>query len=153
MDEIERIKEVLSSPLEKAGYELAEVTLSRDKNGLTLHVLVDRDLPISLDDIVEVSNLINPLLDNADPITEPYLLDVSSLGSEKPLHLNRLEHYLHQYVNLHLTHPYQGENILEGELTEVAPDTITLLLTIKTRKRSVVLSRADIDKARLAIRF
>ncbi len=153
MDEIERVKEVLRAPLEQAGYELADVSLSRDKNGLTLHVFVDRDVPISLDDIVEVSNLINPLLDQADPISDPYLLDVSSLGSEKPLHLDRLEHYVHQYVNVHLTHPYQGENILEGELTDVTPETVTLLLTIKTRKRSVVLPRADIDKARLAIRF
>ena len=153
MDEIERVKEVLRAPLEQAGYELADVSLSRDKNGLTLHVFVDRDVPISLDDIVEVSNLINPLLDHADPISDPYLLDVSSLGSEKPLHLDRLEHYVHQYVNVHLTHPYQGENILEGELTDVTPETVTLLLTIKTRKRSVVLPRADIDKARLAIRF
>jgi len=153
MDEIERVKEVLRAPLEQAGYELADVSLSRDKNGLTLHVFVDRDFPISLDDIVEVSNLINPLLDQADPISDPYLLDVSSLGSEKPLHLDRLEHYVHQYVNVHLTHPYQGENILEGELTDVTPETVTLLLTIKTRKRSVVLPRADIDKARLAIRF
>ncbi len=153
MDEIERVKEVLRAPLEQAGYELADVSLSRDKNGLTLHVFVDRDVPISLDDIVEVSNLINPLLDQADPISDPYLLDVSSLGSEKPLHLDRLEHYVHQYVNVHLTHPYQGENILEGELMDVTPETVTLLLTIKTRKRSVVLPRADIDKARLAIRF
>ena len=153
MDEIERVKEVLRAPLEQAGYELADVSLSRDKNGLTLHVFVDRDVPISLDDIVEVSNLINPLLDQADPISDPYLLDVSSLGSEKPLHLDRLEHYVHQYVNVHLTHPYRGENILEGELTDVTPETVTLLLTIKTRKRSVVLPRADIDKARLAIRF
>ena len=153
MDEIERVKEVLRAPLEQAGYELADVSLSRDKNGLTLHVFVDRDVPISLDDIVEVSNLINPLLDQADPISDPYLLDVSSLGSEKPLHLDRLEHYVHQYVNVHLTRPYRGENILEGELTDVTPETVTLLLTIKTRKRSVVLPRADIDKARLAIRF
>lgn len=153
VDAIAQVFEVLTPPLAKAGYDLAEVKLTRDKEGLTLHISVDRDAPISLDDIVKVSDLINPLLDQADPIAEPYTLDVSSLGSEKPLKLERLEHYLHYYVSLHLSKPYQGLNTLEGDLNGVTATELKLGLTEKTRKKEITLSRADVDKARLAIKF
>lgn len=153
MDEISKVKEILTPPLLAAGYELYEATLVREKEGLTLHIVVDRDAPISLDDIVKVSGLINPLLDEADPIAEPYTLDVSSLGSEKPIRLERLDHYLHQYVRLHLSRPFHGLNVLEGNLEKVTPSSITLSFREKTRVVQVEIQRADIDRARLAIKF
>ena len=153
MDVIENLKTLLTPPLTKAGYELASLTLSRDKEGLTLHLMVDRDAPISLDDIVKVSDLINPLLDQADPINEAYTLDVSSLGAEKPLKLATLERYVDRYVAFHLAKPYQGGNHLEGTLLEVTPTTLTLRIKNKTRSKDVTLARDDVDKANLAIKF
>ena len=91
MKEIDDVKEALEPTLEKEGYTLADVSLSKDKDGLTLHVFIDRDSPISLDDIVAISNIINPILDESDPIKSPYTLDISSLGAEKPLSLDKLE--------------------------------------------------------------
>lgn len=152
MDDIAKIEAVLTPPLQAAGYELAGVSLVNEKEGLTLHILVDRDAPISLDDIVKVSDLINPLLDKADPISSPYTLDVSSLGAEKPLHLERLSHYVGSYVNLHLSHPYVGNNILEGTLLKV-DDNVSLEVVEKTRKKVIVFPLKDVDKARLAIKF
>ena len=153
MDVLETLKTLLAPPLLKAGYELASLTLGRDKEGLCLHLLVDRDAPISLDDIVKVSDLINPLLDQADPIAEPYTLDVASLGAEKPLHLDKLEHYVGRYVALHLAKPYQGANSLEGDLLEVTLDSILLRVRIKTKAKEIRLERAAVDKANLAIKF
>jgi ribosome maturation factor RimP len=153
VDVIETLKALLTPPLSEAGYELSSLTLVREKEGLTLHLLVDRDAPISLDDIVKVSDLINPLLDKADPIAEPYTLDVASLGAEKPLKLERLEHYLNRYMALHLSQPYQGENVLEGELLEATPTSLTLRIRNKTRFKDVTIERAAVDKANLAIKF
>ncbi|MFA6620706.1 MAG: ribosome maturation factor RimP [Bacilli bacterium] len=153
MDVLESLKTLLAPPLEKAGYELASLTLGHDKEGLALHLMVDRDAPISLDDIVKVSGLINPLLDQADPIAEPYTLDVSSLGAEKPLHLDKLEHYVGRYVALHLAKPYQGENSLEGDLLDVKPDTLVLRVRFKAKAKEIALERAAVDKANLAIKF
>jgi ribosome maturation factor RimP len=153
VDEIKKVTDALKQPLWEAGYELAGVSLSEGKDGLTLHIAVDREAPISLDDIVKVSDLINPLLDKADPIAGPYTLDVSSLGAEKPIRLERLAAYLGRYVSLHLTNPFQGRNVLEGTLRRVDEKTIALLITEKTRKQEILLPRSDVDKARLAIRF
>lgn len=153
MEEISNVRSLLEEPLKKEGYELVDVKISRDKSGILLQIVVDRDLPISLEDIVKVSDLINPLLDQNDPIKSAYTLDVSSLGAEKPIKLEKLDKYVSQYVNLHLSHPYEGKNILEGSLSEVNDDTLTLLVKEKTKKRSIVITRKYVDKARLAIEF
>ncbi len=153
MKETEAVKSLLTPVLEKEGFELAEVTLTRDKDGLTLHIFVDRDEPISLDDIVRVSDIINPILDQEDPVDGPYVLDVSSLGLEKPLKLEKLPHYVGKYVNLHLSQPFEGENTLEGDLLEVNEEEVALGIKIKARKKTIRLKRDAIDKARLAIKF
>lgn len=153
MDEIRKVKDALTEPLNKAGYTLYSVKLQKTKNGLTLEIVVDRDDPISLDDIVKVSDLVNPILDEKDPIDGPYTLDVSSLGSEKPIALDRLEKYLHRYVHLHLSHPFKGLNDLEGTLLEVLSDSITLEVKEKSRKKAINIARSTIDNARLAIEF
>lgn len=153
MKEIDDVKAILEPVLEKEGYTLAEADLSRDSGGLTLHVYIDRDSPISLDDIVSVSDIINPLLDEADPISSAYTLDVSSLGAEKPIKLEKLENYAGNYVNFHLSHPYKGENILEGDLLEVSLEEVVLGIKEKTRNKKITIKRETIDKARLAIKF
>lgn len=153
MIEENRVRTLLEKPLEGIGYELVEVKLFRDKSGLTLSLTVDRDEPISLDDIVKVSDLVNPILDEADPIQGAYTLDISSLGAEKPIKLDALEKYAGKYVNIHLSHPYEGKNILEGTLLEANADSLTLVVKEKAKKKEIKIERKYVDKARLAIEF
>ena len=151
MKEEERtIHDALSGLLSDLGYDLVEVHLSGAKNK-TLSVVVDRVDPISLEDIVLVSQKVSERLDELDPIEGAYTLDVSSLGAEKPLSLDKLGDYAGRYVNLHLSHPYNGENILEGTLLSVSEEDLTIEIKIKTAKLPVTLPRKDVDKARLAI--
>jgi ribosome maturation factor RimP len=56
-------------------------------------------------------------------------------------------------VNLHLSHPFEGENTLEGDLLEVNEEEVALGIKIKARKKTIRLKRDAIDKARLAIKF
>lgn len=153
MIEESRIRALLEKPLEESGYELVDVKLFRDKSGLTLSLTVDRDEPISLDDIVKVSDLVNPILDQADPIQGAYTLDISSLGAEKPIKLDALEKYVGKFVNIHLSHPYEGKNILEGTLLEANADSLTLVVKEKAKKKEIKIERKYVDKARLAIEF
>ena len=153
MDEIKKVTEALSGPLSECGYALYSVKLFKTKEGLTLQIVVDRDDPISIDDIVKVSDLINPILDREDPIPGAYTLDVSSLGSEKPLSLEKLERYVGKFVHLHLSKPWKGLNDLEGDLLKVDNEEVTLERNEKGKKKEIRLYRPDIDKARLAIKF
>ena len=144
---------LIEKPINEMGYINVSVSFTKEKGTYFLRVLVDKDEPISLDDIIAINDKISPLLDEADLIKDEYMLDVSSYGIEKKIDVNSLEKYVGKYINIHLTNPYKGENYLEGDLVSVTKDEITLSYRIKTRKVDAVIDRKTIDKARLAIKF
>lgn len=153
MVDVNLIKEGIKKKLEDISYSLYSIKSFNDKSGSVLEIIVDRDENIDLDDIVEVSNYLSEYLDEVITDDNPYTLDVSSLGAEKPVDLEKLDKYQGKYVNLHLSHPYKGENIIEGDLKEVTSDYVVLTYRIKTRIVEAKIERKDIDKARLAIKF
>lgn len=153
MVDVNLIKEGIKKKLEDISYSLYSIKSFNDKSGSVLEIIVDRDENIDLDDIVEVSNYLSEYLDEVIMDDNPYTLDVSSLGAEKPIDLEKLDKYQGKYVNLHLSHPYKGENIIEGDLKEVTSDYVVLTYRIKTRIVEAKIERKDIDKARLAIKF
>lgn len=153
MEVVKTIKELLDKPIEELGYEIAKVNLKSSKTGLTLEISIDRDDPISLDDIVIVSEKINEILDEADPIEAAYTLDVSSLGAEKPIKIEKLNHYIGKYVNVHIINPIAGKNVIEGDLIESNDEKTIISYREKTRVKKVEIPTKDIDKARLAIKF
>lgn len=147
------ILNLIEKPINELGYFNVSVSFTRENKNNYLRVLIDKDDPISLDDIIKVNDLISPLLDEKDLISEAYILDVSSYGVEKKIDVNNLQKYVGKYVNIHLTHPYRGENYLEGDLVEVKEDTVILNYRNKTRLISAEVEKRYIDKARLAIKF
>ncbi len=147
------IYSLIKDPIEKLGYTDFSVSLSRENGTLFLRIRIDKDEPITLDDIVLVNDSISPLLDKADLIEGEYMLDVSSFGAEKNIDVSRLDKYLNRYVNIHLTNPYKGDNYLQGTIEEINEDSLVLSYMEKTRKIKANIKRADIDKARLAIKF
>lgn len=153
MIDVSLIKPEISKRLEELNYSLYSIKSFNDKGGTILEIVVDRDESIDLDDIVKVSNELSTLLDEIIKDDNPYTLDVSSLGAEKPIALEKLDKYVGKYVNLHLSNPYKGENILEGDLSSCNDSEVEITYKIKTRSVKVVIKRKDIDRARLAIKF
>ena len=80
----EKVKNLLEKEIEKQGYILDEVTYGKENNINTLTLVIDKKGYINVNDCAKVSNLVNPLLDEADLISESYVLDVCSKtkGSE-----------------------------------------------------------------------
>ena len=83
---------------------------------------------IDMEMIVNLTNELNAYLDELNPFEKPYTLDLSSLGAEKPLKVERLNAYVGKYVNVHLVNPIKGENIYEGDLKEVNDDKIIIFI-------------------------
>lgn len=147
------LKPLLEKRIAELGYELIELTSRKEKGDLILSIVVDRVEPIDLKAISELSQEISKYLDEIDDSDEPYLLDISSLGAEKPLKIEELDKYVSRYVNVHIVNPIEGENIFEGELSEVNEDSIVVTYRIKTRVKKVVILLNNIYKIRLAIKF
>ena len=147
------LEKELRERIAEFGYELISVNSRQEKGEHILSIVVDRVEPIDMDAIVDISNKINKIIDEINPYDHPYTLDISSLGAEKPLKVEKLGDYTERYVHVHLINPINGENIYEGTLKSVSSESISLEYRVKTRIKVVDIPKANISKIRLAIKF
>lgn len=75
----DKIRNLIEKDIVDAGYILSSVKLENEGSTLFLRVFIDKAEGISVEDCVNVSQIINPILDREDPIEESYVLDVSSI--------------------------------------------------------------------------
>ena len=78
MEIVDKVKKLLKDVIEKNNYILDDVEYIIEGKVAFLRIYIDKDGFISIDDCVKVSNLINPILDEADLIEGNYMLDVCS---------------------------------------------------------------------------
>ena len=78
MEIVEKVKKLLKDVIEENNYILDDVEYIIEGKVAFLRIYIDKDWFISIDDCVKVSNLINPILDEADLIEGNYMLDVCS---------------------------------------------------------------------------
>lgn len=151
---LDNLKEKLSSEVIKLGYDFVSLNFSyRDKERI-LTLTIDRVEPISLNDIVAVNDVLSPLLDEIVEEDEPpYNFEITSLGAEKPLTIEKLPFYIDKYVEVRMNNPIEGENIYQGFLKEVNDDDIVIIIQIKARKKDIRINKSNISKIRLAIKF
>ena len=81
----DRIFELTESKVRELGYELYDVEYQKEYDNWVLTLYIDSKNGISLDDCEIVSNAVDPILDEADPIEQAYYLSVSSVGIDRPL--------------------------------------------------------------------
>ena len=147
------LEKLLKDKLGELGYDLYSLNISYEKGNKILSIVVDRVEPIDMEAIVELSRSLNAYLDEIDPFDTTYTLDISSLGAEKPLNKDNLAPYINRFVHVHLTNPINGENIYEGDLVSLDENQITLCYRVKTRTKTVDITKENISKIRLAIKF
>ena len=75
---LEKIKDMLYPIIEENGYLVDDILYVKESGMNFLRVVIDKEGGIEVDDCVNVSKLINPILDEKDPIEENYILDVCS---------------------------------------------------------------------------
>ncbi len=147
------LENLVRAKLNEIGYELISINSHIEKGEHLLSIVVDRVEPIDMEAIVEVSRVLNAYLDELNPYENSYTLDISSLGAEKPLNKDKLGDYVGRYIHVHLVNPINGENIYEGTLVSQDENQITLEFKVKTRTKTVDITKENISKIRLAIKF
>ena len=75
---IEKIKEIISEPISKLELTIDSIEYVTVGKNNFLNIVLDRINGIDLDTIVEATNIINPILDEYDLISDEYILDISS---------------------------------------------------------------------------
>ena len=83
MDIEKKVYDIIKEPIESVGLTLYEVKYLKEDNINFLRVIIDNDSYIKIEDCVKVNNVINPILDEIDFISETYILDVCSKTKEE----------------------------------------------------------------------
>ena len=110
--------------VKELGCSLWDVEYVREAGNWYLRLYIDKEGGVSIDDCVNMTHAIDPVLDREDPIPQEYLLEVSSPGWERKL--TRPEHfqaYVGKPVRAKLIRPLEnGVRELEGVLLRAEQD-------------------------------
>ncbi len=114
----------LAEPLaQELGLYLWDVQFLKEGAEWYLRILIDKEGGVSIDDCVDMTHAIDPVLDEEDPISQEYILEVSSPGLNRKL--TRPEHfeaYLGEPVKVKLIRPLEDKRReLTGTLSKAGP--------------------------------
>ena len=125
-----KVRLAVEKVIADAGYTLWNVDYYKEGPEMLLEISIDKPGGISINDCSAVTRLIEPIIDDLDPIEESYCLQVSSAGTVRSL--DRDEHIafacdnrLEVYIGLYVAH--DGKKEFTGIIEEHDDDTLTLL--------------------------
>ena len=117
MKTVETVERLVREPIEKAGFSLCDVEFARESGNWVLTLYIDREGGVDLDACEKVSRLVDPILDEADPIDRSYYLSVSSLGIDRPLKKDAdYARNIGKELEVRLYRPLNGSKVLTGIL-------------------------------------
>ncbi len=151
MSKVTELTAQLAEPIVKAqNCTLWDVEYIKEAGSYYLRVYIDKEEGVSIDDCEAVSRALSDLLDEADPIQDPYTFEVSSAGADRVL--KKAEHFqafLGEMVDVRLYQAHKGTKQHSGILT--AYQDGNLVLTIG--QESVEFLKQDVAQVRLHVSF
>lgn len=149
----EHIEELVAEEVEKiiagTALELVDVEYVRERNWY-LRVFIDKQGGVDLEDCQAVSEKLSKILDEKDPISDNYLLEVSSPGLDRVLKKEKdFIRYQGRDVDIHFFKPHNGTKLLTAVLSGREGD----VLTVSHDETEETLDMKDISQIRLHIDF
>lgn len=132
-----KVRSAIEAAVTDAGYSLWDVSYYKEGPEMILEVSIDREGGISINDCSAVTRIVEPIIDELDPIEESYCLQVASAGTVRPL--NKDEHiqfacHGQLTVNLGLYVAVDGSKEFTGVITSYDDDSIELDCNGVTRR-------------------
>lgn len=157
-DHVSKVKdlteELVQPILEDMGLDLVDVEFVKEGKDWFLRVFIDSDNGIDIEECGLVSEQLSTKLDEADPVSQPYFLEVSSPGAERPLKKKAdFEKSIGKNVHIKTYEPIDDEKVFEGELSAFDGETVSVTIKIKTRKKTINIPYEKVASARLAVTF
>ena len=115
-------------PLFNDEIKLVEVEYAKKQDGMHLTIYIEKDNGVSVDDCVAVSRLIDEPLEELNPTNdEPYYLDISSYGLDKPLKYDwQFKKYQDKEVNVKLYRKIDNLKEFVAILKQKTEDSVIL---------------------------
>lgn len=156
MSREDKITQLCQPVVESMGFEWVGVEFHPNSVNSILRIYVDKpEGGITMDDVVLVTEQINPLLDVEEPINMAYTLEVSSPGLDRPLFtLEHFERFIGQEVKINTRQGIERRRKFAGKIIAVDKDNRLITIGLKKDKKqqdklniNIVLD--NIEKARL----
>lgn len=145
--QVDAISDALAEPMAGLGLDVEAVELTPAGKRRILRVAVDKDGGVSLDDVAAATRTVEQVLDADDAMGEqPYTLEVTSRGVDRPLTLPR--HWRRNRDRLVKVTLAEGE-VLEGRIGACDEESVTLDVAGTVRE----IAYADVTKALVQIEF
>lgn len=143
---ITRIIELAEPLCAAEGLELVHVEFQFEPGGKILRIYLDKAGGLTLDDCVTISRQLSDILDVHLEIGEPYRLEVSSPGADRPLsRLSDFQRFKGETASIRTTLAIEGQKNFKGVLIGISDETVMLLANDKT----INIPYDNIAKARL----
>lgn len=143
----DRIESEVRDPLAQLGFDLEAVELSAAGKRSVLRIAVDKDGGVSMDDVADAAREVSRLLDESNPLGEqPYTLEVTSRGVDRPLTLPR--HWRRNADRLVKVSLIEGGEV-EGRIGDSDDEGVTLSIDGGAHR----LAYADVARAKVQIEF
>ena len=146
------LESLINPAVEAAGYRLVRLRLMGGKRK-TLQVMAERsDGRMDVEDCAALSRSLSDVLEAADPITQEYVLEVSSPGIDRPL--TRPEDYVRfagHDARIELASPTDGRRRFKGLLIGLDGSNAVVDVAGEKGSERVRLPLAAISDARLVL--
>lgn len=149
-----QVIELLGAEFLRAGYEIEDVRVDGASNPARIVVIADGDSPLDLDTVADLSRTASQLLDTLADASDPYVLEVSSPGVDRPLSTEKHFRRAHgRRVELQMN---DGSQVM-GRIAGVQAGTLRLVVAAGSKGaarwsvREVEL--ADVAKAVVQVDF
>ncbi len=151
MSKITDLTAELARPVvEACGCTLWDVEYIKEAGSWYLRLYIDKEDGVSIDDCEAVSRGVDPLLDEADPIQDPYTFEVSSAGADRPLKKpEHFEAFMGAEVDVKFYKAVNGQKSCTGILAGYEDGSVTLELGGET----VTFDKKEIAFVRLHVSF
>ncbi len=132
------------------GLEIWDVEFVKEAGTRFLRVYIDKAEGVSIQDCEDFSRALDPVLDEADPIPDSYVFEVSSAGAERVLKRpGDFERFLGSDVAVKLYQPVDGSKQYIGTLSAYDDGDVTILQNGKPR----TFSKSSVAQVRLHVTF
>lgn len=146
-----KVETLLIPILEENNFDLADIEFVKEGPNWYLRIFIDKTGGVSIDDCEIVSRALETVLDEKDPIGQPYILEVSSPGIDRPLKKESdFVKYAGQIVDVKLYKPFEGSKEFQGQLIGLNEGVVTIT---NDEGKDYSFTRKDIAGIRLAVMF
>ena len=147
---MDRVKAVADSILTSEDMELVEVDYRREPVGWVLRLTIDKKGGVTLDDCTRISQEMGRSLDIEDLISNPYHLEISSPGLDRPLKNERdFIRFSERSIRVKTIDPIGKQKSFKGKLRKCLEGRIEM----ETDGGIVEIPLSNIARANLEVEF